>query len=84
MLQLRRTLDNVGMIERMAGVESPFYREPAILSAFLSRRSGGDITSTKGRLATGSILNIQSPGSSSPSLSVCENRADAFEKGSGV
>jgi hypothetical protein len=44
------------MIERMAGVESSFYRERAILSAFLSRRSGGDITSTKGRLATGSIL----------------------------
>jgi hypothetical protein len=33
------------MIERMAGGESPFYRERAILSAFLSR---GDITSTKG------------------------------------
>src|SRR5258708_28960974 len=26
-LQLRRTLDKIGMSERMAGVEAPFYRE---------------------------------------------------------
>jgi hypothetical protein len=35
------------MIERMAGGELPFYRERAILSAFLSRSDGA---STKGGL----------------------------------
>ena len=35
MLQLRRTLDNFGMMERMAEDEAPFYRERAVLSVDL-------------------------------------------------
>jgi hypothetical protein len=44
-LQRRRTFDRIGMSERMAGVEAPFYRERTVLSARFSdgsavRKSG--------------------------------------------
>src|SRR5258707_15679280 len=45
-LQLRRTLDKIGMSERMAGVEAPFYRERG---GFFCKISGGGSAGRMGR-----------------------------------
>src|SRR5258708_37107785 len=44
-LQLRRTLDKIGMSERMAGVEAPFYRERG---GFLWKISGDGLGGRRG------------------------------------